>query len=402
MEAKNIVVVGGGFAGVAALHRLQKKRGELKRAGYRIVLVDPNSYHTYTPSLYELANHEVTSRAIAIPFRSLFGRRLHHHRARVTGIDRERQVLSFGSHAPTLPYEYLLIAAGAVSFDFGIPGISEHALGLKTIEEAVKLRDRLEALAAEARVRKVRVVIAGGGPTGVGLAAELAQHLDDKLQRSGAPPANLDLLLLEAENRLLDGLDIQSAERTLQRLRRVGVKVFLQTKVIEVGPELIGVDDGGEIAYDLLVWTGGVRPHPLAAALKLPLGEHHELLVDPYQRSTGDPRIFAAGDITALRDRHGHRLPATAEPARRSGQAAADNILRIIRGRALRPARLRHSGYIIPLGGHYGVLQLWGIPGSGRIAWIAQQAVYLYYLTRVMPLSRAFRRWRRYESLQKI
>ena len=256
-----------------------------------MTLVDANNFHTFQPLLYQVASAGLDVDDVAYPVRGIF-RRQHNvavRMARVTGFDLDgRQVLV--DRGDPLPYDYLVIAAGAVSADYGVPGVREHAFPMKSVDDAVRLRrsilDRLERVAAGPDAPsegELSVVICGGGPTGVEVAGALQELFDKVISRDfpRTEVAMIDVTLVEAADRLLGTFSHLSSERALRTLTRRGVSVVLGTGVDHVTAEGVLLADGRFLPAWTVVWTAGVTAGPIAAAAGLEQSRGGRLVVGP-------------------------------------------------------------------------------------------------------------------------
>jgi NADH:ubiquinone reductase (H+-translocating) len=389
---RSIVIAGGGFAGVAAAQALVRARLELRRQGFQLIMIAPERVHTLHFALYELATAELPRRSVAIPLRSLLGPSVGLLTETVESIDPESCTIRLKSHAANQPYNYLLLAPGAVDNYFHIPGLAEHATSLRTLGDATTIRDRLHALAASGGT----VLIGGGGFSGVELAAEIGHW-----QRRSEIGEGLRVYVIEAAPRLIPGLDPLDSHVAAERLRALGIQLYLDSPITAATEDSVTLKDGSRLHADLIIWTGGISPSPIARDSGLPADKAGRLRLDAHLRVPGHPVIFGAGDAARIVGPDGEPLPATAPVAEDSGRQAAENILRDIRGQKLKEVRISHAGYIIPLGGSHALAHRGRLHLRGRLAWSLRQLAVLSYLKRVLPLGKALRRWRRYEDIFK-
>jgi NADH dehydrogenase len=317
-----ITVVGGGYAGLSFIRRLQDRD-----PGVSITLIDRNPYHTMLTETHQVAAGTRPAASVILPFDQMEGFRF--LQAEVTGLDPARKLLR--TTAGELPYEVLVLALGSVDHDFGVPGVRDHCLMLHSAADALVIRERLAALPAEAPV-----VIAGGGLTGVELAAHVA------LTR----PQGRALTLVEASPSLLPGLPPRLAQAARRRLGHLGVNVITGAAVSRVEDGRAFLSDGTALPFGLMVWACGVRAHPLISALGIPTDRAGRALVDADLR-TPIPDLYVIGDSAA-----GH-VP-SAQAAMQQGFALADALT----GHTVQPIRLK--GVLVDLGQHRGV----GLVGS--------------------------------------
>ncbi|MFZ5823338.1 MAG: NAD(P)/FAD-dependent oxidoreductase [Bacillota bacterium] len=319
---RSITVVGGGYAGLAFIRQLRARD-----AGVPITLIDQNPFHTMLIETHQVAAASRSAASVLLPFAQMEGFRF--IQARVEGLDPARRTLA--TTAGEVPYDVLVLAVGSVDHDFGVEGVREHCLMLHGAADALAIRERLAALPAEAPV-----IIAGGGLTGVELAAHMA------LNR----PEGRSLTLVEGSPSLLPGLPPHLARAARRRLGHLGVNVITGAPVTRVEAGRAYLADSTALPFGLMVWACGVRAHPLVARLVIPTDRAGRALVGSDLR-TPLPDLYVIGDSAA-----GH--PPSAQAAVQQGRALADRLT----GRMPRPVRLK--GTLVDLGQHQAV----GLIGS--------------------------------------
>jgi NADH dehydrogenase len=366
-SAPRVVVVGAGFAGLAAVRAL---RG----SGARVTLVDARIYSTFQPLLYQVASGGLDPSDVAYSTRRFVRR----HgavfcRGRVTEVAEDQVRLEDGRR---LPYDYLVLAAGVTTQHFGTPGAREHSLALYTRQEAVTLRDRLtaglEALAArQGGEDPVTVLIVGGGPTGVETAGALAE-LRDAGPRAGFPevdPRRIRIALVERGPALLGPYSPRLRRYALEQLRRRGVDVRLDTGIRTLTEHDAELDDGSRLRADVTIWAAGVAAADVVHDWGLPQGRGGRILVGADLAVSGRSRIFAAGDLALDPSAS---LPQLAAPAIQSGRHAGRQVARLIAGRQTRPFRYRDKGTMATIGRGAAIAELrGGIRLTGPVAWLA-------------------------------
>ncbi|WP_337845957.1 NAD(P)/FAD-dependent oxidoreductase [Thermus sp.] len=361
MREAGIVIVGGGFGGLAAAKVLD-------RAGVPYLLVDVRNHHLFQPLLYQVATGYLEAPAIAHPLRSLL-RRGRFLLARVEGVDLEgRRLLLKGGEA--LSYTYLLVATGNRPHDLGVPGVGRHAFFLKSLEDAQRIRRRL-LLALEKAAREgrpLRLLVVGGGPTGVELAGALAEFLRYALRRDFPEIGGAEVFLLEAGERLLPSFRPALSAYAQRALEALGVRVALGAQV--VGVEALGVrlKEGGFLPADLVLWAVGVKGTPLPG---LPADPRGRVPTDPYLRLPGHPEVYAIGDVNGL------GLPGLAPVALQQGRLAAENLLRSLRGQDPIPFRYRDRGQLAVIGRNKAVAEIGRLALVGFPAWALWAFVHL-------------------------
>lgn len=375
-----IVVLGGGFAGVFAAKELRKR---LDREQFRITLVDKNSYHLFIPSLYEVATAEEPRSNICIPFSEIFPHGVQILKAKVLSIDKKTQRVKLNNS--TLRYDYLVIALGSETQYYDIEGLAENAIAFKSLEEACEIKDKIRKKYEEksSKGQALKIVIGGGGTTGVELGTEVAKYLE-RLGGRG------EIHIFQRSGKLLKGVDPRVSAVVHERLESSGIKIHLNSKVKKVDKESLEVD-GEKHSYDILIWTGGIRPSSVIENSSFPKNTEGWLSVDEYLRVKGETNVFAAGDISGI-------TPRVAQVAHEEGTDVGKNIVRQIRGEKLVSHKYRLLGYLIPLFGKYVVVNIKGLIFGGFLGFIFQQLIFLRYLLMILPPWKAFKRWNRFEN----
>ncbi len=380
-DVPKVVVVGGGFGGLDAT------RG-LAGAPAAVTLIDRHNYHLFQPLLYQVATASLSPGDVASPIRWVLRRQRNVEvllaEARVIDVAHHAVVLDRGS----VTYDYLVLAAGAAHAYFGHPEWEARAPGLKTLDDAVVMRQQVllafEAAERDAnpdeQSRLLTFVIVGGGPTGVELAGALAeiarQSLRDDFRR--IRPESARILLVEGGADLL-GMYPPSLRAAARRsLERLGVEVRTGSVVTRV--DEAGVWVGAEqIEAQTVLWAAGVAASPLARSLGVPLDRAGRVLAEPTLAVPGHPEIFVVGDLCALQQ-DGKPLPGVAQVAKQGGRHAARNILRAIKGEPPEPFRYHDFGNMATIGRGAAVGEPLGIRVTGWIAWIFWIFLHLFWL----------------------
>lgn len=378
-----VVIVGCGFAGLWAARHLAQA------GGVDVTLIDRNNYHTFPPLMYQVAAAELEMESIAYPVRGIFRNQPNVScvLAEARGLDpAKRLVLTDG---PDFPYDYLILAAGSLTGFFGIPGAEERSFGLKSLEDAVRLRNHLlrcfERAALFSSERQdpedpfLHVVVAGGGPTGVEYAGALAELIRKPLALDFPELAHgaMRVTLLDAADDVLPGFPDNLRRYARQRLENMGVRVLTGAKVKAVEDQVVLLEDGTRIPAATVVWTAGIRGHDVAAAMGLPLGRSGRVNVLPTLQAEGFPEIYAVGDIALVQ---GQNVPQVAPAAIQQGELAAANILRALKGEPLLPFAYRDKGSMATVGRNAAVTKLGGFGFSGFTAWVLWLLVHLSFL----------------------
>ncbi len=382
--APRVVILGAGFAGLSAAHALVDTLG----AGVAdVTLVDRNNYHLFTPLLYQIAACGVDPWDTAQPVRALVARRgVTFRQGTVRGIDLDARQVHLD--AGTLPYEHLVIALGSATNFFHEQSAERHALPLKTIPEALAIRDRVIGAFERAatvsdpaeRRKLLTFVVVGGGATGTELTASLADLLYDVLPPQ-YPRVDFDqvrLVMVESEDRPIANMHDKLGEAALHRLHAQGVDVRLNTKATEVHPDSVRLSNGETIPTATTVWATGVQANAVAAGLDSAHSKGGTLAVDPYLRLHDHPEVYAVGDNAAFTPHGGHDLaPMLAWVANQEGKAAGENIARTIRGEMPEPFRLTQLGSAVSLGRNHGAAQFGRVAVDGVLGWLAWRGIHL-------------------------
>jgi NADH dehydrogenase len=382
-----VVVIGAGFAGLSAVHHLRDQPVE-------VTIVDQHNFHTFQPLLYQVATAGLDPADIAYPVRTIFGRdhnvAFRHGRAESVDLSARRVVLADGS---ALDYDWLVVATGATTGFFSVPGAPQHALPLYTLADARHLRNHVLSVleAADARPGDFddgapTFVVVGGGATGVEMSGALVELLDVAVRRDRLriDPARSKVILLEAGDRLLPGFKKQAGAYALETLTSRLVDVRLHTSVAEVTDAGVRLGDGTWLPAAAVIWGGGVTVDgTLAATLPAAHGRGGRVTLEPDLSVTGHPEVFVVGDAGAVPwgPSRPEACPQVAQVAIQSGKHAS---LQIVRQLAQQPStafRYHDKGLMATIGRHAAVAQLrYGPILRGTLGWLAWLGLHLVYL----------------------
>ena len=385
MSAERILIVGGGFIGMYAARRLE----HLTREGHRITLVNPENFMQYQPFLPEVASGTIDPRAVVVPLRQAL-RRTRLVIGEVQRIDHDARLASVRLPDGTLhqePYDILVLGTGSRSRTLPIPGLADRGIGFKTVAEAISLRNRVlsnldtasETPDEDLRRSLLTFVFVGGGYAGVEALAELEDLVRGVLELYPMlRPADLRWVLVEAADRILPELGEDLADYARDRLEERGIEVRLRTRLESALDGWIALSDGERFRADVLVWTAGVKPSPLARRSGLPTDEAGRVLVDEELRVAGVPDAWAGGDVAAVPDRvTGGIAPPSAQYALRQARRLAGNLEASLQGRPGRPFTWRNLGGLCALGRYRGVAKVMGIKLRGFPAWFLHRTYHL-------------------------
>ncbi len=381
---KRVVIVGGGFAGLAAAKAL-------RRCPVDVILIDRSNHHLFQPLLYQVATAALSPAEIASPIRSSVrsAPNVDVHLGTVARIDlAARMVVLEDGEAEG--YDYLVLAPGARHAYFGRPEWERFAPGLKTLEDALEIRRRI--LTAFERAERtpdemtrralLTFVIVGGGPTGVELAGAMAEMRDHALRRDfrHIDPSAARVVLIEAGNRILPSYPPSLSRRATQALVRLGVEVRTDVRVLGLEPRVVATADG-RYAADTVLWAAGNMASPLLTALGTPLDRAGRALVEPDCSLPGRPDVFVLGDAAAFTHQAGLPLvPGVAPAANQMGRHAAGCIAADLAGRPRRRFRYVDKGQLAVIGRGRAVAAVAGLRLSGMPAWLTWAFVHVLYL----------------------
>ncbi len=388
VERTRVLVLGAGFGGLAVA------RG-LRSAPVDVTVVDANNFHTFQPLLYQVATAGLDADDVSFPIRGIVRGRWRRpsnvtvRMARVTDVDLAARTVTLDD-GDGLGYHVLVLATGAVSADFGIPGVAEHTFPLKQLDDALALRahllDRFERAVANPELvaaGAIDVVVCGGGPTGVEMAGGLAELYSKVLSKDfpELPVASARITLVEMADRLLTPFHPVSSRRALEALRRRGVDVRLESGVALVEPDGVKLRDGTFLPAHPVVWATGVTAGSVAAMTGTPTGRGGRLVVEPDLTLPGHPEVFAVGDLALSLGPDGNPLPQVAQPAIQGGHHVAEQIRRRLAGQPSTPFRYRDKGQMATIGRNVAVAELaFGGRYGGPIGWVMWLGLHLVYL----------------------
>jgi NADH dehydrogenase len=399
--AWNVVIAGGGFGGAMAARELERI---LPRQSTRLVLVNEANFMLYTPFLPEAAAGTLEPRHVVTPLREILDR-TYLRLGSIVGHDpvaRTVELRTREGDSERLPYDQLLIALGSVSRVLPIPGLDEHAIGFKSLADAIWLRNHvvetLEAAnATEDPARRdelLTYVFVGGGYAGLEALAELQDFAADAIERY--PRARLHgmrWVLVEATDRVLPEIDAELAEYALRELRGRGIDVRLGTTLEEVRADAARLATGEALPTRTVVWTAGVAPHPSLRQLSLPLDERGRVPVDDHLRVRGMDSVWAIGDCAAAPDPRGGLCPPTAQHAVRQGPVAARNIAAQLGVGEARSFDYRGSAAFVNLGRYKAVGKIGGRTFRGFPAWWMARTYHMSQIPGAARKARAVIDW---------
>jgi NADH dehydrogenase len=380
-----IVIVGGGFGGI----NLAKK---LKNAPVQIVMLDRNNYHLFQPLLYQVSTAGLEADSIAFPLRGIFKNQKNFifRMAEVTGLRAAENILETG--IGELHYDYLVLATGSTTNFFGNKLIEEHAIGMKSLIEAVQIRNYVikqfeESLLLkdEAEIKpKLNFVMVGGGPTGVEMAgafAELRKYIMPK-DYPELPVSLMNVYLIEGSPRLLAGMSEHSSEKALKALIGLGVKVMVKTAVKEYDGKTLTLSTGEKIDSQSLFWSAGVKGVPVNGIPSEIIAPNGRVQVNSVNQIIGHTNVYAIGDIALMMDEvHPKGYPMVAQVAIQQGANMAANLKKLLKNNnELVPFKYKDLGSMATIGRNKAVAEFAGMKLYGYFAWMVWMAVHLLSL----------------------
>ncbi len=382
---QKILIVGGGFGGLAAAKALAHRKD------VQVLLIDRRNHHLFQPLLYQVATAGLSPADIAMPIRAVLSnyKNVEVIMAEVLEINREKNFVRTADNLQFF-FDHLILATGSSHSYFGHPEWQMHAPGLKTIEQATEIRRRVLSAFEEAEKktnpeeirRALTFVVVGGGPTGVELAGSLAELSRVTLSRDfrRIDPTRARIILIEAGARILSMFDESLSRRATRDLENLGVQVWTSSRVAEVSAE--GVKVGQDfIAAPSVFWAAGVTPSPLGRLLQTPLDASGRVRVDENLRALQTENIFVIGDLAHFVDQKtGTALPGLAPVALQQGRHAARQILRRLDRTELKPFVYLDKGMMATVGRKKAVLQVKSWRQSGFLAWLAWLVVHIFFL----------------------
>ena len=408
MATERIVVVGAGFAGLECVKRLEKRlRAEIDRGDTEVVVVSPNDYMLYLPLLPQVAAGVITAQAVTVSLPRAI-KRAHRLPGTVVGVDLENSrcvVRKISGDVVDLHYDRLVLAPGSVTRKFDIPGLDEHALGMKNLAEAAYLRDHVisqlklaNASTDDAeRAARCQFVVVGGGYAGTETAACLQLLTESALKRfPRVDPGLVRWTLVDIAPRLMPELGQRLGEQALDLLRRRGVEIKLETGVEEVTESEVTFTDGTKLPTRTLVWTAGVTSSPLVKNLDVEL-VRGRVKVGADMQLPGHDGVFVLGDSAAVpdltQDDPEAICPPTAQHASRMAAKVADNVIASLRGRALTQYKHHDLGLVVDLGGTQAVAHPLGLELKGVTAQVVTRGYHVFALPLMRTRMRVIANW---------
>lgn len=383
-DQKRVVIIGGGFAGLNLAKRLAK-------SDYQVVLVDKNNYHQFQPLFYQVAMAGLEPSSIAFPLRKIFQKHknIYIRVTEVTEIHLDRNCLQ--TTLGIMNFDYLVLAIGADTNFFGNENLAKHCIPMKSVGEALYLRNAMFndyeiALSTddyEERQGFIDMVIVGGGPTGVEVAGALAEMKQYILPKDYPELDNkeVDIYLLQSGDRILKGMSQEAADKAIQYLRDLGVKVKLNTRVVDVDENFVYMKDGSKIRSRKVIWAAGITGNKIKGLPEDCTVRGNRLKVNQFNQIECFDNIYAIGDIAYMEETafpKGH--PQVAQVAIQQGKQLAKNLKNLSKGKPLIPFKYNDLGAMATIGRHLAVVDLPRFKTQGSFAWFVWLFVHLFSL----------------------
>ncbi|MBK6362331.1 MAG: NAD(P)/FAD-dependent oxidoreductase [Saprospiraceae bacterium] len=396
-KSKRIVIIGGGFAGM-------KLTFKLANTGYQVVLIDKNNYHQFQPLFYQVATAGLAPGDISFPLRKAFKSEKNIHVRMTTVLEIHPDQNEISTLAGKLSYDYLVVAVGGDTNYFGNKNIQENAIPMKSVSEALFIRNKIIFNYEEAlnigdkytRQALMSVVVVGGGPTGVELAGALAEMKRFVLPKEYPTLdfSQMNVYLLEAGNKLLNGMSDKASKMALRFLEELGVKVFLHTAVQDYDGINILLADGSKLQSTTLLWAAGIKANFIPGLGDNIIGRSGRWKVNEFNKVEGYDNIFAIGDLAIISTEefpNGH--PQVAQVAIQQATVLANNLKSELKKKSWKPYKYHDKGSMATIGKKLAVVDLPFIKFQGFIAWLVWLFVHLMAIVGVKNKLNVFMNW---------
>jgi NADH:ubiquinone reductase (H+-translocating) len=400
---RNILIIGGGFGGAYCAKHLEKL---LRREpDVEVHLIDRHNYFVFYPLLVEAGTGSLQPAHSVVPIRS-FLKRAHFLMGEVTNVDISAKKLSVRvvneDDVREMSFDHLVLAMGSVTRLPDVPGLKEYGYTLKTLAQAVALRDRAihlieQASACDKRdeIRKLlHLVVVGGNYTGVEVAGEFHEYMQKAIAKyPSLDPNDVKITLMDLNQTILHDLDPELSEWASKHLKERGVELLMGDTVTEIKPDHVKLKSGGTIDTHTVIWAAGIAPSPLLKDIGLPVDKHGYVACEPDLRVKGHENVWGIGDCASNPGPDGKTYPATAQHAVQEGQWCADNIRRVLHGQATTPCQISSKGMIAAFGRFDAVAKVFGLKLHGFLAWFLFRTVYLFKMPGIAHAMRVAIDW---------
>ncbi len=375
-QKPRVVILGAGFGGLTAARAMADIA--------HVTVVDRHNFQTFLPLLYQVSTAGLAADHVAHPIRGALRKSgVQFRMGSPISVDHKNKSIKLDS-SEVLEFDQLIVALGSITADFGVPGVTEHALGMKSVSEALLIRAevmrRFEDLCRFEDDTIFSISIVGGGPTGVEMAGAFAELVRGPLKHDQAhAAAHIRITLIEAGPRILPMFSEKLSARAKKDLEKLGVQVLLNTAVAQIKPRTILIKDGEPIPSEVTIWAAGVKGEPAAEKLNLPL-VNTRIDVNETLQVKNYPNIFAIGDIAGFVADNGRFLPMVAPVAMQQGRFIAKQIRRLTNAEPLQPFKYIDKGSMATIGRHKAIVEVKKLRMVGIAAWYAWLWLHLFYL----------------------
>mgnify|MGYP000449800225 FL=1 len=375
-QKPRVVILGAGFGGLTAARAMAETAD--------VTVVDRHNFQTFLPLLYQVSTAGLAADHVAHPIRGALRKTgVQFRMGSPISVDHKNKTIKLDS-SEVLPFDQLIVALGSATADFGIPGVTEHALGMKSVNEAIAIRAevmrRFEDLCRFEDDTIFSISVVGGGPTGVEMAGAFAELVRGPLKNDQAhAAAHIKINLIEAGPRVLPMFSEKLSAHAKNDLEKLGVTVHLNTAVAEIKPRSILIKGGDALPSEVTVWAAGVKGEPAGGQLNLPL-VNTRIDVDQTLQVKHYPHIFAIGDIAGFVAENGRFLPMVAPVAMQQGRFVAKQIKRLAQGQPLQNFKYTDKGSMATIGRHKAIVEVKNLRMVGIPAWYAWLWLHLFYL----------------------
>ncbi|MCX8056295.1 MAG: NAD(P)/FAD-dependent oxidoreductase [Ignavibacteria bacterium] len=381
-ERKTVIIIGGGFGGLSAAKKLRNKE-------VNVILIDKTNHHLFQPLLYQVATAGLSPAYIAFPLRSIFrkSKNVQVILGEVKRIDRKSKKVYLNGE--NYSYDFLIVAVGARHHYFGNNEWEKIAPGLKTLQDAINIREKIlyafekaeRTLDPKEQQKYLNFVIVGGGPTGVEMAGAIAEIAKKTLIEDFKKinPSKAKIFLIEALDRILPTYPLDLSIKAKKDLEEMGVNVLLNTRVLDIRNEMV-ITDKQTIEASTVIWAAGNKANPLIEQLETEVDRMGRAIVTPYLTLKDDENVFVIGDAAAAFDKNGNTLPGVSPVAITQGRYVAKSILKKLKNKPIKPYRYFDKGSLATIGKAKAVADFGWIKFSGFFAWLIWVFVHIFFL----------------------
>ena len=398
-DKKQIIIIGAGFGGLTIAKALRNKNVD-------VLLIDQNNYHNFQPLMYQVATGGLEPYSIAYPVRRIFRkcRNVTFRMAKVKSVNIEKKRLK--TSIGIMNFDYLVIATGSQINFYNFEPIKKKLFPLKSIPDALNMRSfifqnlekSLTKLSNESVEEVLSIAVVGGGPAGIELAGALAEMKRYVIPKDfpDLDTSKLSINLYQSPSRLLCSMSEEASQKSLEYLRKLGINVFLNSRVVDYDGDLLTLKDGSTFQTDTVIWTAGVKGAPIAGLTEDSIVGVNRIAVDEFNMVLGTEAVFAIGDVAAnLTDQNPKGLPMLAPVAKQQGKHLAKNVLKLVKRKPLEPFIYKNKGTMATIGRKKAVVDLPNWKFQGFFAWIVWMFVHIISLVGFRNRIVAFLDWMR-------